>query len=107
MFGKKPRVNPLQLRKELLIAESEINRAQLLQEWEEISDGSRRVVQRLKTIGSITSIAALGAAGFAAFRRKKPESTESTPQKRSWIKTALKGVQVAGSLWMAFRPRRR
>ena len=34
MFGKKPRLNPLESRKQLLIAESELNRAQLVQEWQ-------------------------------------------------------------------------
>ena len=34
MSGKNPRMNPLESRKQLLIAESELNRAQLVQELE-------------------------------------------------------------------------
>ena len=33
MFGNNPRVNPLEARKRLLVAESELNRAQLVEEW--------------------------------------------------------------------------
>ncbi len=39
MFGKTSHVSPLELRKQLLIAESELNRAQLSEEWQTLRHG--------------------------------------------------------------------
>ena len=41
MFGDNPRVNPLESRKRLLVAQSELNRAQLVQEWVAMTVGAR------------------------------------------------------------------
>jgi hypothetical protein len=71
MFGKKPRLNPLESRKQLLIAESELNRAQMVQEWQAMADGVRSVADRARTISSIASTAASLIAGLASFRRNK------------------------------------
>ena len=69
MFGKKPRLNPLESRKQLLIAESELNRAQLVQEWQTMADGVRSVTDRARTISAIASTAASLIAGLVSFRR--------------------------------------
>jgi len=104
MSGKKPPVNSLELRKQLLIAESEINRAQLRQEWRAVTDGVRCVADRAKTLGSFASAAAALMAGLVAFRRSKaPPDTG----KSSWVRTVLKALRLAGSIWLAFRPRGR
>jgi hypothetical protein len=104
MFGNHPRVNPLESRKRLLVAESELNRAQLAQEWVAMTAGVRTLTGRVKSFGSIASAAALFMAGLAAFRRGR---SASAGVKSSWVQTALKGAQVAGSLWLAFRRRSR
>ena len=104
MFGKKSRVTPLELRKQLLIAESEINRAQLVQEWVAMMVGVRTLTGRVKSFGSIASAAALLVAGLAAFRRGKRADAGVKP---SWFQMALKGAQAAGSIWLAFRARSR
>ena len=104
MFGKESQLNPLESRKQLLIAESEINRAQLLEEWRAMTDGVRSLVDRAKSVGSLASAAALLVAGVAAFRRDKSTSTEP---KHSWLKTGLKVAQTVGSIWLAFRARPR
>ena len=102
MFGKNPRLNPLESRKQLLIAESELNRAQLVQEWQTMADGVRSVADRARTISSVASAAASLVAGLASFRR-----TGSAPagEKPSWWQTLLKGAQLAGLLWSEFRQR--
>ena len=69
MFGKNPRMNPLESRKQLLIAESELNRAQLVQEWQTMADGVRSVADRARTVSSLASAAASLIAGLASFRR--------------------------------------
>jgi hypothetical protein len=101
MFGKNPRLNPLASRKQLLIAESELNRAQLVEEWQAMADGVRSVADRAGTIVSIVSVAAPLIAGLASFRRGKPVDAEVKP---SWWQTLLKGARLAGSLWSEFRP---
>jgi hypothetical protein len=102
MFGKNPRLNPLESRKQLLIAESELNRAQLVQEWQTMADGVRSVADRARTISFLASAAASLIAGLASFRR-----TGSAPagEKPSWWQTLLKGAQLAGLLWSEFRQR--
>jgi hypothetical protein len=102
MFGKEPRLNPLESRKRLLVAESELNRAQLAREWVALTAGARTLTGRVKFFGSIASAAALLVAGLGAFRRGKRADVGVKP---SWIQTVLKGAQVAGSLWLAFRRR--
>ena len=104
MFGNNPRVNPLESRKRLLVAESELNRAQLVQEWDAMTAGVRTLTGRVKTFGSIASASALLVAGLAAFRRGKCADADMKP---SWLQIALKGAQAAGSIWLAFRRRSR
>ncbi|MEI9960905.1 MAG: hypothetical protein WDM76_07150 [Limisphaerales bacterium] len=49
-------MNPLELRKRLLIEESELNRAQLVQEWHAMAHDVRSLTNRVKTIGSFASV---------------------------------------------------
>jgi hypothetical protein len=104
MFGKNPRVNQLESRKQLLIAESEINRLRMLEELEVMTEGVRGLADRVKSVGSLASTAALIAAGVTAFRRSQAMPDGAKP---SWLQTALKGAQVVGSIWLAFRARPR
>jgi hypothetical protein len=102
MFGKEPQVSPLALRKRLLIVESELNRAQLCEEWQRMGHGIRNLGQRAKTVAVWGSSAALLAAGVTALRRHSsaPGSAKST-----WFQKVLNGVRVASAIWLAFRPR--
>jgi hypothetical protein len=104
MSGKNPRLNPLELQKLLLLAESELNRAQLVQEWQTISDGVHAIKSQARIFSSLAATAASLFAILAAIRRKK---SAPAAEKLSWLQTILKGVQLAGSLWPAFRPQRR
>ena len=102
MFGKNPRMNPLELRKQFLLAESELNRAQLVQEWQTMADGVRSVADRARTISFLASAAASLIAGLASFRRGKSAPADGKP---SWWQTLRKGAQLAGLLWSEFRLR--
>ena len=104
MFGKNPRVNPLESRKQLLIAESELNRAQLVQEWQAMADGVRSVADRAGIISSVASVAASLIASLASFRRGKSGDAGA---KSSWLQTILNGAGLISTLWLAFRPQRR
>jgi hypothetical protein len=100
MFGKNPRVNPLEARKRLLLAESELNRAQLVQEWQAVTDEIHSLANRARTIGSLASAAASLVAGLASFRRKKSAPPDEKP---SWWRTVLKGAGLVTTCWRAFR----
>lgn len=104
MFGKIPRVNLLESRRQLLIAESELNRAQLIEEWGAITVRVHTLTDRAKTYGSLASSAALLVAGLAAFRRGKAEDAGA---KSSWWRTILKGAGWVSTLWLAFRAKGR
>ena len=56
-------MNPLESRKQLLIAESELNRAQLVQEWQVMTGEVRSLTSQARTIGSIASAVATLVAG--------------------------------------------
>jgi len=93
-------MNSLQSRKQLLIAESELNRAQLVEEWVTMAEGVRSVTDRAKSFASIASSAAVLVAGLAAFRRGKRAQAESKP---SWLQTILRGAGLISEIWLAFR----
>ena len=92
-------MNPLQSRKKLLLAESELNRAQLIQEWRTLAGDVHELTESAKTIGVIASAAASLMAGLSSFRHKK---SEPVAKKTSWLQTILRGAGLAGSLWTQF-----
>lgn len=96
-------MNPLESRKQLLIAESELNRAQLTQEWRAMAADVHALASRARTIGSFASAAAALVAGVASFRRLKSGAAAAKP---SWPQTILKGAGLVSSIWLAFRARR-
>ena len=104
MFGKKSLVSPLESRKRLLIAESEINRNQMVEEWQTIASGVHSLAAQAKCISSYASAGALLVATVAAFRHSKAKPAGEKP---SWFQAALKGAKLAGSVWLAFRARPR
>ena len=101
MSGKIPRLNPLQLRKALLVAESELNRAQLAGELAALRAGARTVTDRCKSFGAIASSAVALVTGLVALRRGHLAERAAKP---SWLQTVLKGVGLVSTLWSAFRP---
>ena len=93
-------MSPLELRKQLLIAESELNRAQLAEEWAAMTTGVRTFIGGARSFGSVVSAAALLVTGLAAFRRTKPAPAGEKP---SWWQTLLKGAGMLSTLWLALR----
>jgi predicted ATPase len=69
MFGKESPLSPLELRKQLLIAESELNRAQLSEEWRTMAHGVRDLAHQAKTMAAWASVAAFLVAGWTVWRR--------------------------------------
>jgi hypothetical protein len=87
-----------------LVAESEVNRAQLVQDWVAMASGARTLTGRVKSFGSIASAGALLVAGVAAFRRGKFGSAGLKP---FWLQAIIKGAGMASTLWFAFRAKGR
>ena len=102
MFGKYSHVSSLKSRKQLLIAESELNRAQLSAEWQTMSHGVRDLAHRVKIMGAWASAAALLVAGLTARRSGRPAPGAA---KLSWFQKILNGARVALTIWLALRAR--
>jgi negative regulator of sigma E activity len=93
-------MNPLQSRKQLLITESELNRAQLVQAWQTVSSDVHALAEQAGTIRSIASSVASLVAGLSSLRQKKSApAAEQSP----WWQTILKGAGVVGTFWQTFR----
>jgi hypothetical protein len=103
MPGKNPRVKPLTARKRLLVATIELDRAQLVDDFQTMAEEARALANQAKGISSLLSAVVALVAGFASFHRQKPAAAE----KPSWLQTVLKGVGLASSLWQAFRSQNR
>lgn len=90
---------PLALQKKLLIAESELNRAQLIQEWQTLAGEAQVLVHRAKQITFLASIAASVISILASLRHKKTAPAE---EKAAWWKTLLNNAGLVSTVWQAF-----
>ena len=104
MFRKNTHVNGLESRKQRLVSESELNRFHMGNEWQAIAEGGESLVARVKSVSSLASAVTLLVVGVSAFRRSKALSADL---KFSRFHALLKGVQLAGSIWLVFRARSR
>jgi hypothetical protein len=102
MSGKQTRLSQLQLRKQLLIAESDLNRALLLQEYQTLAGGLRGLTDRARAFSTIGSSIIPFAAGLVRFvRRKAPPPASNS----SWFPKVLSGARLAFAIWRIFRSR--
>ena len=101
MLGKNPRMNTLATRKQLLLAESELNRSQLAREMADLRAGIRTLTGRAQSLTSIVSSVAVLVSALATFRRGKSADAGAKPP---WLQTLLKGAGLISTLWLAFRP---
>jgi hypothetical protein len=102
MFGKKSCLNPLESRKRLLIAESEINRARLLKEWQTLTDGVGTLADRATSFKSMTASIISLAAGLMTFTGGQPAPDEG---KSSWLHKIAGTARLASTIWLAVRSR--
>jgi hypothetical protein len=92
----------LKLRKRLLIAESELNRSQLMEEWEAATEWHRALSAGARTVGSVASAATLLVSAVRAFRRERGPKNGA---ESSWLQPIVKGASAISSLWAVFRSR--
>ena len=105
MFGKNPQLSPLQLRKQLLLAESELSRAQLEQDCLAIQVEVRIYTRHLRTVGGVAAITTALVALFAAWRRPAAAAAAPAAKKTSWLQTLLAGAGLLSTFWTAGSPR--
>jgi hypothetical protein len=84
----------------MLIAESELNRAQLSGDLDALAAGVRTLTDRAQSFGAIVSSAAVVVAGLAALRHSKSSPAGAKP---SWLRQILKGAGMVSTIWLAFR----
>jgi hypothetical protein len=92
-------MTPLESRKQLLLAESELNRAQLIQEWEAMADEVHALARRIGTFGSVAAAVTSLIVGLTAGRS---QAAAPATEKTTWWQAVLKGAGLAGSLWSEF-----
>ena len=102
MLDRHVHVSPLQARKQLLIAESELNRSDLSQEWLALRQGGHELARRAKTIGAWAALGSSLLTGWGAYRQG--QGLRPRP-KRSWLDTALQTAKITHEIWALCRTR--
>jgi hypothetical protein len=92
----------LEARKRLLIAESEINRAQLGRQWRGMAGGVHIFAHQARTASSFALAATSLFSALFFYRRSKSAPAAEKP---SWWRSLLKNAPLIASLWAAFKPR--
>jgi hypothetical protein len=101
MSGKNPRLNPLAARKRLLLGESELNRAQLAQEWRTLAGEVHALTSQARTVTALASAAGSLISGLVSWRHKRSAPSAEKP---SWLQAALNGLGWFSKIKHAFRP---
>ncbi|MGA2247356.1 MAG: hypothetical protein ABSH48_20385 [Verrucomicrobiota bacterium] len=95
-------MNVLESRKQLLIAESELNRTHLMHVWRTMAGEVHALANQSKTVGSIASVVASLVAGLSSVR---PKQSVPIPGKTSWWQTIAKVAGTVSTLWALYRTR--
>lgn len=106
MPGKNFHLTPLESRRQLLLVESELNRAQLLDELRDLKNEIHHLQGQVQAIGSVASSAAKLATTFSAIRSAF-KHRDSSEKKSSWISTLLKRARTGVLIWGALRSHRK
>ena len=107
MPRKDSQLTPTQLRKQLLLAESDLNRAQMERDLLTLKTGVQSVVRQAKSLGSIATGATSLISVVSAFQRGKSETQEKPASGPAvWIKRIIRGASFASTVWLAFRSRK-
>ncbi len=101
MPGKTSQLTSLETKKQLLLVESELNRAQMLNELRDFQGEIQHLKHQVWEIGSVAASAAKLAASFSAIRQAFSHRNED--EKPSWISMLLNGAKAGTSLWRLFR----
>ena len=102
MSGKTTGLTALETRKQLLLVESELNRAQLINEVRDLKNEFHHLKRQAQAIGSIAASAVKLAGTFSSIGNifSHPDKDEGKP---SWASRLLKGIKTGATLWSALR----
>lgn len=90
----------LSSQKQFLIAENNLGRDLLTQEFASLSSSLHQLTGRADSYKTIASSTALVLTGLAAFQRGRQKRSS---EKSSWLNTLVKGAGLASTVWLAFQ----
>lgn len=96
-------MNPLAVHKQLLIDESELNRAQLVGDLTLVTSGIRALGEQAKSWRSLASTAAMLLVVATTVYRRRSLVALLTPSRWQLL---LKGAGMVSTVWLALRSRR-
>jgi hypothetical protein len=103
MPGKTFDLTPLESRKQLLLVESELNRAQLLNELRKLNTEIQHLKGQVQAVGTLVSSAAKVATTFSAIGSAFTHREAGENGKSSWLSTLINGARTGASIWGALR----
>lgn len=103
MPGKNFQLTPLESRKQLLLVESELNRAQLLNELRDFKNEIHQLQDQVQAVASMASSAAKLADTFSAIGSAFTHHDAGEKKKSSWISTLWNGARTGASIWSAMQ----
>ena len=103
MPGKNTPLTPLESRKQLLLVESELNRAQLLNELRDLNHEIHHLINQIQAAGALVSSAAKLAATFSAIGNVFTHRDTGENKKSSWLSTLINGTRTGAAIWGAIR----
>jgi hypothetical protein len=108
MSGKTNGLTALEMRKQLLIVESELNRAQLVHDLQTVTARVHRLTGQLSALGSLaTTVAEFSPMVSGFFEHFSGPDKDDDDKKSSWLSRLFTGIRSGVDLWMAFRSERR
>jgi hypothetical protein len=103
MLGKNLDLTPLKSRKQLLLVESELNRAQLLNELRDLNHETHYLKTQIQSAGNLITSAAKLATTFSAIGSAFTHRDTRENGKSSWLSTLINGARTGATIWGTIR----
>ena len=105
-------MSPTETRKRLLIAESEVHRAQAFGEWMEWTETAGGLARRVTTASALATAVVVAGAGWMAVRRRKAGAKVGVGAgdgegRGAWLPLISRALGILTTLWMTWRSRGR
>ena len=103
MRGKDFCLTPLESRKQMLLVESELNRAHLLTELQGLKIETARLMEQMRALESLAATTAKLADTFSAIGNAFGHRASEETKDGSWISRILKSARTGVAIWGAVR----
>jgi len=103
MFGHQAHLKALESRRQLLIAESELNRHQALQEWDVFAEEVRQVAERARSLNSLAASFISVVSGFSELTAGRRQAASVGG---GWFHRLATGARFVSTLWFLYRSSR-